>query len=203
MLQIKCDEWISLNRLMRMWADELADGTRDVDLWADVCRAFNNGLLDEGGGLRNGPRYLLLDKVGGRVLSPKDPQLWRYVRPLGDRIVVSKEAVHDLALWCNRTPPSCCADVTKGASQPSRPPGQLAPASEAMIIDDIRSEYHRAEAAGEKPPNIKEVSPPVQVALEHKGYRASGRQIEKLAEAEEFKRLRWLPGKRRREPRKK
>jgi hypothetical protein len=69
-----------------------------------------------------------------------------------------------------------------------------------MINEEITSEYHRADAAGEKPPNIKEVSKAVQPVLEQAGYRASRRQIEKLAEAEEFKRLRWPPGKRRSEP---
>jgi hypothetical protein len=193
MRRINCEEWISLNRLVRVWATDLADGTREADLWNDVCRAFNDGHLDDGGA-----RYLLID--GGRVLSPKDPQLWRYLRPLGDRIVLSKDAVHDLALWCNKCPPSCCADATKAGSQPSRP--SMPPAPEAMIIGELRSAYHRAEAAGEKPPNIKEVSRAVQLVLEQKDYRASRRQIETLAEAEEFKRRRWPPGKRRIEPRK-
>jgi len=62
-----------------------------------------------------------------------------------------------------------------------------------MIIDELRSEYDRAEAAGEKPPNVREVSGPVQLALRQKGYWASRR-----AGAEEFARRRWPPGKRRR-----
>jgi hypothetical protein len=170
MLLIDCEEkWLSLIRIVRYWADELADGTREADLWNDVCRAFNNGLLDDGRAGTNGPRFLLIDKVSGRVLSPKDPQLWRYLRPLGDCIFVSKEAVHDLALWCNKSPPSCC-DATKGASQPSRPPGQRAPPM-AMITAEIRSEYDRAEAAGEKPPNIREISRAVRLVLQQKAYR--------------------------------
>jgi hypothetical protein len=72
-----------------------------------------------------------------------------------------------------------------------------------MIIEKLRSEYDRAEAAHEKPPNVKEVARAVQLVLRQNGYRASRRQIEKLAEAEEFKRRRWPPGKRRSEPRKK
>jgi hypothetical protein len=178
---------------MRVWLNEHAGGTTEAELWTDVARAFKDGHLDDGG-----PRYLLIDS--GQVLSPKDPELWRYLRPLADRIVLSKEGMHDLALWCNRSPPSCCSDVTKGASQPSRPPGQLAPAPMAMIIETIRSEYDRAEAAGEKPPNIKEVSRAVQPVVEGKGYRASRRQIEKLAETDEFKLLRWPAGKRRSKP---
>jgi hypothetical protein len=72
-----------------------------------------------------------------------------------------------------------------------------------MIVDEIRSEYNRADAAREKPPNVKEVPRAVQLVLRQKGYRASRLQIEKLAEDEEFKRRRWPPGKRRSEPRKK
>jgi hypothetical protein len=191
MLRIKCEEWIPLNRLIRVWSNETADGTTQADLWNDVCRAFKDGHLDD-----DGPRYLVIDN--GQVLSPKDPALWRYLRPLGDRIVLSKEAMHDLALWCNKSPPSCRADGTKGENQPSRQSEHLRRAPEAMIIGQITSEYHRAGTAGEKPPNIKQVSRPVQLALQQKGFRASKRQIEELAGADEFKLLRWPPGKRRR-----
>ena len=158
-----------------------------------MCRALEEGRLDHCG-------FLLIDRVSGAVLSPKDRQLWLYVRPLRDHIFVPKRAAHDIAIQCNRSPPSYCADATKGGSQPSRPPEQLPPAPEAVIIAEIRSAYHRAKAAGDKPPNVKEVSPPVQLVLEQKGYRASRRQIEKLAETDEFKLLRWPAGKRRSKP---
>jgi hypothetical protein len=72
---------------------------------------------------------------------------------------------------------------------------QLRPAPVPMIMDEIAFEYDRAAAAGEKPPNIKEVSRTVQLVLQQKGYRASRSQIEKLAEA--FRSRRWPPGKRR------
>jgi hypothetical protein len=84
MLRINCEQWISLNRLMPVWSNDHADGTTEADLWCDVCRVFKDGHLDDGG-----PRYLLIDS--GQVLSPKDPQLWRYLRPLGDRIVLSNQ----------------------------------------------------------------------------------------------------------------
>jgi hypothetical protein len=203
MLRVHCEEnWRILNRIIPDWANELGDGTREADLSSDVFLAFK-GLLDDGGAVTTRSGYFLFDKVQGRLLSPIDPQLWRYLRSLADCIFLSKEAVNDLARRCNRSPPSWCSDVTKGASQPSRPLQELARASEAMIIAEIRSEYDRAEAAGEKPANIKQVSGAVQFVLEQKGYRASRRQIEKLAEADEFKLRRWPPGKRRTEPQKK
>jgi hypothetical protein len=194
-------DYETLNRIIGVWAIELGDdGTKESDLWSDVCLAFYKGLFNDGGAHTNGPRYLLIDKAKGRVLLPRDPHLWRYLRPLGDRIVLSKEAVHDLARWCNRSPPSWCLDLTKGGSQPSRASQQLAPASEVTIKEAIRAEYHRAQAAREKPPNVKQVPPAVQVILRDKGYWASKRRIEQIAEGEEFKCLRWPPGKRRSKP---
>jgi hypothetical protein len=203
MIRVHCEEnWRTVNRIIPDWANELGEGTREADLSSDMTLAFK-GLLDDGGALTNRSGYFLFDKVQGRLLSPIDPQLWLYLRALADCIFLSKEAVNDLARRCKRSSPSWCSDVTKGASQPSRPQGQPAPAPMAMIIEEIRSAYDRAEATGEKPPNVKEISPVVQHGLRQNGHRASRRQIEKLAEAEEFKCRRWPPGKRQSEPRKK
>ena len=121
---------------------------------------------------------MLIDKVSGPVLPRKDPRRWLFLRPLGDRIVLCKEAVNDLARYCNRSPPSWCSDETKGPSQPSRSPEHLPPAPQAMIKGEIRFEYQRAATAGEKPPNVKEVPPPVQRILQQKGYWASKRRIQ-------------------------
>jgi hypothetical protein len=189
---------MTLNRLLLVWAAEL-DGTTGADLWRDVCLAFK-GLLDEGGALTNGSHLLLIDKIRARVLCPKDPELWRYLRPLGDCIFLSQDAVKDLARRCKRLPPSCCFRASNGVSQPSRSSGQSAPAPIAMIVEEIRSAYDCAEVAGQKPPNIKELSRAVHLVLEQKNYRASRRQIEKLAETAEFKSRRSPPGKRRSEP---
>src|SRR6516225_12324384 len=128
-------DYESLNFIIRVWSAELADGTCEADLWRDVCLAFYKGLFNNGGAHTNGPPYLLVDKAKGRVLLPRGPHLWRFLRPLGDRIVLSKEAVHDLAQWCNRAPPSRC-HVTKGGSQPSRPSEQLPPAPVRMIKEE-------------------------------------------------------------------
>lgn len=186
MVRIPSDKWITLSEFM----DELAHRTTEADRWTDVCRAFKDGRVNPRG-------VLLIDEVSGQPLSPNDPELWRYLFPLRHRIFLSKEAAHDLTPPYNRSPPPACAHAIRGASEPTRPLEQLPPASEAIIIIEIRSEYDRAEAAGEKPPNVKEVSRAVQRALEQKGFRASRRQIEKLAEADEFKIRRWPPGKRR------
>ena len=156
--------------------------------------------------------------VEGRLLFGK---LHFPFHRMGHRILVAKEAVLDFARRHELPPPSWWSDATKAASQlssrspeelkpapmavdtacsgltdvrqPSQPPGELRPAPVAMIIEKLRSEYDRAEAAGEKPPNVREVSGPVQLALRQKGYWASRR-----AGAEEFARRRWPPGKRRR-----
>jgi hypothetical protein len=189
MLRIACEEWIRLDRLIRVCANER--GTTEADVLTDIARAFKDGRFDDGG-------CVLIDNFGGRVLSTKDSQLWRCVNALRDRIFVSP--AHAVALRSNRS--SCCTDATKGGSLPSRPSQQLPPAPEAMIVGAIRSDYHRAQAAGEKPPNIKEVSKTVQLFLEQNRYRASRRQVEKLAEAEEFKLLRLPPGARWKGPRK-
>jgi hypothetical protein len=198
---IQCEEkWVSLHRALRFWANKLANGTKEADLLNDVCRALKNGLFDNSGAPTNSPPFLLYEKVSGRLLSPIGPQsqLYLYLHTLWDDIYVSKQTLDDLAVCCNWSRPSCCCDATKDASQPSRPPGPLPPAPVAMIIDELRSEYDRAEAACEKPPNVKEVARAVQLVLQQKGYRASRRQIEELAEAEEFARRRWPRGKKRR-----
>jgi hypothetical protein len=190
---IECDEnWVSLKRYMRAWAASNTSEEESV-LWHWAGQAFATGLLDSG----PLPKFFLLDKAGGRVLSPKGPHVFQSLRPLQDAIFISVEGGRDIARLSKLSPPPGCSDVTKGATQPRRPPTQLPPAPVAMILDELRSEYNRAEAAAEKPPNVKEVSRPVQLKLLQKGYWASRRQIEKLAEAEEFKALRWPPGKRR------
>jgi hypothetical protein len=195
MARIVCEEnWRSLNRTTRDWAHELAGGTTRAALFSAICLTLK-GHLDNGG---DGSRYvLIIDKGADRVLSPKDPLVWHYLAPLGDRIYVSKEAVNESARRCKMPPPSWCSDVTIGASSPSQPAGQLSLASPAMITCELRSLYLRAQAENKKPPNVKEAAEAVQRALQQKGRWASKRQIQKLAEAEEFKCLRWPPGKRR------
>jgi hypothetical protein len=115
---------------------------------------------------------------------------------MGEVILLSKEAVLDFARRHKLRPPSWWSDASEGESQPSRSPGQLKPsASTAMINEEIESEYDAAEAAGRKPPNIKELAAPVQLLLEQKGFSASKRRIQLLGEAEKFKRRRRPPGK--------
>jgi hypothetical protein len=59
----------------------------------------------------------------------------------------------------------------------------------------MRCAYDAAEAAGMKPPNIKELPAAVQPFLQQKGFSASGRRIRELGDAEEFKKRRRPPGK--------
>jgi hypothetical protein len=193
MVEINCEQLPTLNQLMRLWAHELADGTSEADLLNDVFRAFTSGLLDDGGA-----PIFLIDRVSGRIFVPKDPRLSQYLRAFRDDILLSKQAVNVIALLSKRRAPSYCAE-----SQPSPLPRRLTPASTAMINDAIGSNYDRAEAGGEKPANVKELSRAVQRVLEEDGYSASKRQIEKLAHAEEFKRRRLSPGKRWTDPRRK
>lgn len=71
----------------------------------------------------------------------------------------------------------------------------LKPASEPMIEGALRRVYESAKKEGEKAPNIKEVAKPVQDLLRRQGYKASAKQIERIADRPEFKRCRRLPGK--------
>jgi hypothetical protein len=68
----------------------------------------------------------------------------------------------------------------------------LKPAPELIIDDVVREVY---DMALEKPPNIKEVAKPVQAILQERGYEASARQIQVVANRPEFKRRRRAPGK--------
>jgi hypothetical protein len=82
----------------------------------------------------------------------------------------------------------------------------LKKALKSSIDKAIKEEYERAYTNNEKPPNLKEIVSPVQRALRAQGLEASGRQIQTLAEADEFKKLRRKAGatvkseKRRQEP---
>ena len=68
------------------------------------------------------------------------------------------------------------------------------PAPAKMIRAAIQATYDAAEAGGQKPPNIKELPAAVQQRLEEKGFSASGRAIQKIGAAEEFKNRRLPPG---------
>jgi hypothetical protein len=69
-------------------------------------------------------------------------------------------------------------------------------ASEAMIHDTIREVYDEAKKRPGKPPNVKEVVTPVQKILTEKGFRASGRNIERLAGDPRYAADRLKPGER-------
>ena len=71
----------------------------------------------------------------------------------------------------------------------------LKPAPKKEISAAITAAYDAAHAAGRKPPNIKELPAAVLPLLEEKGYHASGRLIQHLGEAQEFRRRRRQPGK--------
>jgi hypothetical protein len=73
---------------------------------------------------------------------------------------------------------------------------QLKSAPKADVVEAIRSAYDAADAAGGKPPNIKELPGAVLPLLKEKGYSASGRRIAQLGEGPEFKRRRRRPGDR-------
>jgi hypothetical protein len=70
----------------------------------------------------------------------------------------------------------------------------LREAPERKIKDEIRAQYDKAAAAKEKPPNVRQIVPLVQTELRSQGFNASGRQIQELAEADEFAARRWKPG---------
>jgi hypothetical protein len=71
---------------------------------------------------------------------------------------------------------------------------ELRQAPEREINRAITAAYDEAEAAGEKPPNMKGIVLPVQMILRAQGRRASGRQIQELARAKQHKNRRRKPG---------
>jgi hypothetical protein len=81
----------------------------------------------------------------------------------------------------------------------------LGPAPAHKINSTINAVYNEAEAAGHKPPNVKEIVAPVQEKLKAQGFETSDRQIENLAGAKVYQKRRWKPGetvahKRRKKP---
>jgi hypothetical protein len=80
--------------------------------------------------------------------------------------------------------------IGRGAEVPS----SFKNAPDARILNEIRAEYDAADTANRKPPNVKQIIKPVQAALRSAGFNASGKHIEELAGAEEFKKRRRRPG---------
>jgi hypothetical protein len=71
----------------------------------------------------------------------------------------------------------------------------LKPASKLRIESEVRRVYDTADKEGNKPPNIREVTKPVQDLLRGNGYNSSAAQIQKIAERPEFAKRRRSPGK--------
>lgn len=79
---------------------------------------------------------------------------------------------------------------------PARPePEPLRPAIECQIHNAIQQAYDEAKAAGERPPNLKEIAKPVRKILNANGFDKSARKIEELAGDDRYKGLRRQPGK--------
>jgi hypothetical protein len=110
-----------------------------------------------------------------------NPVLGNYGPITSERIANSKKTKGDVSVpLANNTD-----DIS------SRP---LRLASDSMIDKVINDTYTEADHAGLKPPNVKEIVAPVQKRLRAKGYQASGRQIQRLAEADRYKNRRRKPG---------
>jgi hypothetical protein len=90
------------------------------------------------------------------------------------------------------SPPSDVARVTQAAGSPVK---LLKLAPRATIREAIKAAYDAADAAGGKPPNIKELPAAVLPLLEQKGYSASARFIQELGNAPAFKVRRRTAGK--------
>jgi hypothetical protein len=81
--------------------------------------------------------------------------------------------------------------VSRGKrSRPGPPQEPLRLAPELEINRAIQAVYDETEAGKEKPPNVVEIVTPVQARLRDAGFYASGRQIQKLADADQYKRRR-------------
>jgi hypothetical protein len=210
----------TLDQLVPAWAKELAGASSSVRfqwedwLWYNLAKDIGNGLLDDSGAPGTGRASgVQVVTPGGQAQCIESCRLSGAVREMGHCIFLTQGALLAFARQHRLRPPSWCAP--KAVSQPSPSPEELQPAptptytrgsppvssedlkpaSQAKIIEAIRAEYGDARAAGQKPPNVKELSAAVQPLLQRKGLWASRRWIEKLAEAPEFKRCRRQPGK--------
>ena len=91
--------------------------------------------------------------------------------------------------------PSASSEAAFGfGATPVSEPEAFKPAPEQVIRDTIGEVYERAEAAGDKAPNIRELPPLVLRELHRKGYASSQRHIQKFGEEPEFKKYRRQPG---------
>jgi hypothetical protein len=200
----RAEQWLTLAQLVPAWANELADASHSAsqlerDLWQCLYEDARIGFLDHSGPRRNGRRrgLCIIDDNGrfqcisGRLLGTVHFPF----RRRGHRIFLARKAMLALARRHWVPPFSGWPDASEGESQPSRSQVELKPASTAMINEAIRCAYDAAEAAGTKPPNIKELPAAVQPLLQQKGFFASKRRIMQLGEAEEFKRRRRPRGK--------
>jgi hypothetical protein len=190
---------LSVAQLVPAWAKELADATTSVhkleeELWYELEKAVTNGSLDDP--LRDGSR------LGVGTIDPahhvqyiEGRQLYGLFRMKVEDILLSKHAVLEFARRYKRRPPSWCSGATERETQPRQSQLKLKPAPERIIIEGIRWAYDTAEHEGRKPPNIKELPAAVRPFLQERGFSASGRSIQGLGEAEEFKRRRRRPGK--------
>ena len=198
----RAEQWLTLAQLVPAWANECADASHSADqlerdLWQCLYEDARIGFLDHSGPRRNGRRrgLCIIDDNGrfqyisGRLLGTVHFPF----RRRGHRIFLARKAHLALARRHWVPPFSGWPDASEGESQPSR--SQLKEAPERIVIEAIRCAYDAAEAAGTKPPNIKELPAAVQPLLQQQGFSASGQRIQQLGEAEEFKRRRRLPGK--------
>jgi len=191
-------KWLTVSQLVPAWAKELADASTGVyeiqdKLWYHLEKDVIAGLLDDP--LRNGSHLgLRAIAPGGQPTYIEGWRLHGLFRTMGEVILLSKEAVLDFVRRHKLRPPSWWADASKGETQPSLQV-KLKSAPDPIVIEAIRCVYDAAEAAGTKPPNIKELPAAVQLFLRQKGFYSSGRHIMPLGGREEFKRRRRRPGK--------
>lgn len=90
---------------------------------------------------------------------------------------------------------SPASDVARATQAAASTIVLLKQAPRATVEEAIKAAYDVADAAGGKPPNIKELPAAVQPLLEQRGYGASAQFIQELGNAPAFKVRRRSPGK--------
>jgi hypothetical protein len=90
---------------------------------------------------------------------------------------------------------SRASDISRVTQVTRSPVKLLKQAPMAMVQEAIKAAYDTTDAAGGKPPNIKELPTAVLPLLEQKGYGASARLIQELGGSPAFKVRRRSPGK--------
>jgi hypothetical protein len=188
-------KWISLKEALRLAERRLAKNAKDeICDMANECKLTVRGMSDSGQ-----LRYARIGTKYGNELVAKWADWENSASDYDDGMIAitrDLEVLNDDAFRSlltgdptQKQADDCSLEDVTTLSQTKRS------APRETIRTVIREAYDAAAAQGRKPPNINELPAAVLPRLEEKGFCASGRSIQKVGEAKEFKSRRRPPGK--------